>query len=237
MLVFCYARFQTAVMLALRSGNHLRKDQPNSYFTTLAKSSMILNRRRGYRTNLRSAKSPQRQDRSQAHCSLPVISSRAERYCFERGNSLMKSSPIRFIIFSLMALALGSMLLVACQRPGTPTASSGGSSSSSSSSSGSSSTSSCPTVHMTDNNFAQSSVTLSKGCTLTLTDDAAVTHIIMNGSWVNGNAEPKQEPGAPSINMTFTGNDTQSTPAWNTPGTYHLYCTIHPGMNLTVIVQ
>jgi plastocyanin len=145
----------------------------------------------------------------------------------------MKSSSIRFIIFSLMVLALGSVLLVACQRPGTPTANSGSSSSSSSSSS----TSNCPTVHMTDNNFAQSSVTLSKGCTLTLTDDVAVTHIIMNGSWVNGNAEPKQEPGAPNINMTFTGNDTQSTPAWNTAGTYHLYCTIHPGMNLTVIVQ
>ncbi len=146
----------------------------------------------------------------------------------------MKSHSIRFIVFSAMALVLGSVLLVACQRPGTSTASAPGSSSSSSSSS---STASCPTVHMTTNNFAQSSVTVSKGCTLTLTDDASVTHIIGNGSWVNGNAEPKQEPGAPTVSMTFNGNDTQSTPAWTTAGTYHLYCSVHPGMNLTVTVQ
>jgi plastocyanin len=24
---------------------------------------------------------------------------------------------------------------------------------------------------------------------------------------------------------------------WNTPGTYHVYCTIHQNMQLTVIVQ
>ena len=55
MLVFCHARVQTAIMLVLRSGNHLRKDQPNTYFTTLAKSSMIWSRRRGYRADLRNA--------------------------------------------------------------------------------------------------------------------------------------------------------------------------------------
>ncbi len=85
--------------------------------------------------------------------------------------------------------------------------------------------------------FIQSSVTLKAGQQLNLVDKAASTHIVVNGSWVNGKQVPKVEPGAPTINITFNGNDSSLTPAWTTPGTYHIYCTIHTGMNLTVIVQ
>lgn len=92
-------------------------------------------------------------------------------------------------------------------------------------------------VDMGGANFIQSSVTLKQGQQINLVDKASSTHIIVNGSWVNGKQVPRQEPGAPTINMTFTGNDSALTPPWNTPGTYHLYCTIHVGMNLTVIVQ
>jgi plastocyanin len=92
-------------------------------------------------------------------------------------------------------------------------------------------------VDMGGANFIQSSVTLKQGQQINLVDKASSTHIIVNGSWINGKQVPKQEPGAPTINMTFTGNDSALTPPWNTPGTYHLYCTIHVGMNLTVIVK
>ncbi len=91
---------------------------------------------------------------------------------------------------------------------------------------------------MGDQNFLQPSVTISKGSNLTLVDDTATVHIIANGSWVNGSPQPMQENGAPVVNnLPFNGNDTKTIGPFNTAGTFHLYCTIHPNMNLTVIVQ
>jgi plastocyanin len=132
----------------------------------------------------------------------------------------------------LVLLSLVAALLTACGSSGNCGSGSSGSSGSSSSSGGT------PTVHMCGNNFAQSSITISKGQSLKLVDDASAGHIIANGSWVNGSAEPKQESGAPVVNnLQFNGNDSHTIGPFNTSGTYHLYCTVHPGMNLTVIVQ
>jgi len=99
------------------------------------------------------------------------------------------------------------------------------------------STSSFPTVHMGGASFLQDSVTVPKGQMLNLVDDVASTHIITNGSWVSGVGKPATENGAPTVNQTFNGNDSAAIGPFNTAGTYHLYCTIHPGMNLTVVVQ
>jgi len=92
-------------------------------------------------------------------------------------------------------------------------------------------------VHMNDANFMQPSVTISKGSSLNLIDDSAVVHIIQNGSWHNSNPEPANEPGAPTVNVQFQGSDSHMVGPFNTAGTYHLYCTIHTSMNLTVVVQ
>ena len=92
-------------------------------------------------------------------------------------------------------------------------------------------------VHLGTSNFVQSSVTISKGSSLNLIDDTSVVHIIQNGSWVNGTPRPTTEPGAPTVNQQFNGNDSHMVGPFNTAGTYHLYCTIHQNMNLTVIVQ
>ncbi|MDQ2906459.1 MAG: plastocyanin/azurin family copper-binding protein [Chloroflexota bacterium] len=94
-----------------------------------------------------------------------------------------------------------------------------------------------PSVKMGTNAFLQASITVPKGKTLTLIDSAAAPHIIQNGSWVNGTAKTTTESGAPTLNMSFSGSDTQATPPFTTAGTFHIYCTIHSGMNLTVIVQ
>lgn len=95
-----------------------------------------------------------------------------------------------------------------------------------------------PAVHMNDTNFVQSSITIKKGSNLPLIDDVAVTHVIENGTWdSNGTPKPKLEHGAPTVNVTFNGNDSQTIGPFNTAGIYHLYCTIHPEMNLTVTVQ
>ena len=95
------------------------------------------------------------------------------------------------------------------------------------------------TVHMNQTDFVQPSITISKGSSLTLVDDAASLHIIANGSWVNGSAQPMQEPGAPVVNnVQISGSgSSQTIVPFSTAGTFHLYCTVHPGMNLTVMVQ
>jgi hypothetical protein len=92
-------------------------------------------------------------------------------------------------------------------------------------------------VHMGVSNFAQSSVTVSKGSKLMLIDDGSFPHILRNGIWENSTPHPATEAGAPPVqNLQVNGNAVEIGP-FNTAGTFHIYCTIHLGMNLTVIVQ
>jgi plastocyanin len=92
-------------------------------------------------------------------------------------------------------------------------------------------------VHMSYQTFTQSSLTIRKGSRITLVDDVAVPHDIANGSWDNNSGKPLQETNAPVVRVQFKGNDQQVIGPFAIAGTYHLYCTIHPGMNLTDIVQ
>jgi plastocyanin len=94
-----------------------------------------------------------------------------------------------------------------------------------------------PTVHMGGTDFVQNSITLRKGDMLNLVDDAPSPHVIVNGSWINGTAKPSVENGAPIVNKSFNGSDSGAVGPFNTAGTFHLYCTIHQNMNLTVIVK
>ena len=93
------------------------------------------------------------------------------------------------------------------------------------------------TVHMDANTFLKSAITIKKGDHVVLASDSSEVHIINNGSWISGSAVPKQEKGAPTINETVQGGQNYTTPPFNIAGTYHLYCTVHPGMELTVVVQ
>jgi len=94
-------------------------------------------------------------------------------------------------------------------------------------------------VHMGETTFLQSSVTISKGSSLNLIDDVPVLHIIGNGSWVNNVTKPAREPDAPVVNnLQFnTAGQSMAVGPFNTTGTFHLYCSVHLNMNLTVIVQ
>ena len=94
-------------------------------------------------------------------------------------------------------------------------------------------------VHMGESTFLQPSVTISKGSSLTLIDDVPVLHIIGNGSWVNNVTKPAREPGAPVVNnLQFNAaGQSMAVGPFNTSGTFHLYCSVHLNMNLTVIVQ
>jgi len=96
-----------------------------------------------------------------------------------------------------------------------------------------------PGVHMGAVNFVQPSVTISKGSSVNLIDDVAVLHIISNGSWVDNVAKPAKESTAPTVNNVSISSADQSITVgpFNAAGTYHLYCSVHLNMNLTVIVQ
>src|SRR5437660_11313987 len=94
-----------------------------------------------------------------------------------------------------------------------------------------------PTVHMGNANFVQTSITINKGDTINLIDDVAVQHIIKNGAWKGAKADETRENGATNYNETFNGNDNGQLGPFTTAGTFHYYCTVHPGMNLTVTVK
>ena len=94
-----------------------------------------------------------------------------------------------------------------------------------------------PTVHMGGANFLESSITISKGQSINLIDDVAVLHIITNGTWNGSSQVLKAEAGVPTVNVTYNGNDSSMVGPFNTSGTFKLLCTVHPNMNLTVIVS
>ena len=159
----------------------------------------------------------------------------------------MTKKHLRTLALLLATFALGSMLLMACSRPGTGgSTSTGASTSTSSSNSGSSpsstsSSGSCgsgDTVKTGTNSFEQSCITLSKGGTLKIVQDQTSYHIFDYGQW-NGST-PQQTPapaGAPALkNLTLSGPSVSIGP-FTTAGTYHIYCTVHPQMDLTVVVK
>ncbi|HEX9039147.1 MAG TPA: hypothetical protein VF808_19355 [Ktedonobacterales bacterium] len=94
------------------------------------------------------------------------------------------------------------------------------------------------TVHLAGAAFSPNIIALHKGDTLTVVDDSPTPHILANGTWSASNqAQPGAEAGAPTISNVQLNNNTVVLGPFTTPGTYHIYCTVHPGMNLTVIVQ
>ena len=142
----------------------------------------------------------------------------------------MSSKRLRILGIILVVVALGSIVLAACARPGTATGGNNGPAAPSCPSG--------PAVHLTARNFAVSCVNITKGSKLMLIDDVQVLHIITNGMWdSSGNQVTTKEPGAPTIsNVNISGGQADIGP-FTTAGTYHILCTVHPGMNLVVNVK
>jgi len=145
----------------------------------------------------------------------------------------MSKKRLSLLVLVLVTLAFSSILLAACSRPGTPSASTGNKGNTPGSGSGGN----APTVHMGPSTFLQSSVTVPKGSMLKLVDDGAYLHIIQNGSWVNGAPKTATEPGAPTVNNLQVNGTSVEIGPFTTAGTFHIYCTVHQNMNLTIVVQ
>jgi len=129
-----------------------------------------------------------------------------------------------YLLVCLVGVMLGAIWIAALSQPATATAEVGNGSAS---------------VHLGGVNFASSSVTIAKGSSLTLIDDGNFAHNISGGVWQNGQPVSQQEAGAPGINnltLNGTGKSVQIGP-FTTAGTYHIYCTLHTNMTLTIIVQ
>lgn len=94
-------------------------------------------------------------------------------------------------------------------------------------------------MNLAASTFAPNSITLQKGASITLQNQTANVHIVANGFWQGNTQDPESEAGAPVVaNVTFsTANQSLTVGPFNTAGTFHYYCSVHPDMNLTVIVQ
>jgi plastocyanin len=94
------------------------------------------------------------------------------------------------------------------------------------------------TVHLAAATFAPDIIALHKGDTLTIVDDTPVPHILANGTWSSDSKPvPGEEPDAPTVNNVEVNGNSAIIGPFTTSGTYHIYCTVHPGMSLTIIVQ
>jgi plastocyanin len=126
----------------------------------------------------------------------------------------------KLALLTIFTLAITTILLVAC----------GGSANT---------TSNNPNTIRTEGaTFAASSISIKKGSTMAFLDDPnnGALHYLIIGQ--NGQEAPQR--GAPDFGglagHKIEGGDVWTTPPWNTAGVYHVTCTVHPAMNLTVTV-
>jgi plastocyanin len=95
-----------------------------------------------------------------------------------------------------------------------------------------------PQVRMGLSTFIDTSVTIQQGQSVVLVDTVSSTHVITNGTWDGSTPIARTEAGAPKINATVANaNQQQSIGPFTSPGSFQLYCTVHPGMNLAITVK
>lgn len=86
---------------------------------------------------------------------------------------------------------------------------------------------------MTHEHYATEVVTVHRGDTLTMQNSSRFAHTIGPGK----DAHLADAPGIPVTGMHLVQtNQRYTTGRWNTPGVYELTCSVHPEMNIKVIV-
>jgi plastocyanin len=93
-------------------------------------------------------------------------------------------------------------------------------------------------IVMTSTRFEPASRTIQRGGRVTFfNQQSGALHVLVNGR----GGGTRREKGAASFGGVSGHRSKQgeiwTTPAWKTVGTFHVTCTIHPGMNLTVNVR
>jgi plastocyanin len=149
----------------------------------------------------------------------------------------MKGTPtsMKKIALAIIPLALVlSLALGACGKP----AADGGPNGGGGNSGGSTSCTATTTVSLAQTDFVQHCVTVSSGATVTFDDPSSTggVHIICTGSDGKCVADSNAPSDLAAPGFTIEpGQQKQVTFA--TAGTYKIACTVHPAMNLTLIVK
>jgi len=150
----------------------------------------------------------------------------------------MANKSFRALALLMAAFALSSILFVACARPGSPTAKSSGSSTPSASTSAPANCVSGDTVKTGATTFDQTCIDLAKGSSLKIVPSVASYHLLDYGTWSSGTAKAEAAPaGAPAMKDLVVQSSAVTIGPFTTAGTYQIYCTVHTGMNLTVVVK
>jgi plastocyanin len=123
----------------------------------------------------------------------------------------------------LLGLVVGAILIAGISEPATSAASA---------STGSGEV----TIQLSATSFSPTSVIVPQGAKLHIVDSAGILHILSNGAWKNNVPTPMQEPGAPAVNNVQINSGSVEIGPFTTAGTYHIFCSVHVGMNLTVFV-
>jgi plastocyanin len=86
---------------------------------------------------------------------------------------------------------------------------------------------------MNHEHYTSEVVTVHRGDTLTMQNNSRFAHTIGPGK----DAHLADAAGIPVTGMRLMQtNDVYTTGQWNTPGEYELTCSVHPEMNVTVLV-
>ncbi len=89
-------------------------------------------------------------------------------------------------------------------------------------------------IGMGHEGYSSKVITIHRGQRITFQNNSRWIHIIGPGQ--GGHlATPNGEP--VSGRLLMSQNDVYTTGQWNTPGTYHLTCSVHPEMTTKIVVS
>ena len=89
-------------------------------------------------------------------------------------------------------------------------------------------------VGMVTRDFSKDVVTLHRGERLTLINDSNAVHVVGPGTDTHVVSPQRGNP-VTGFHL-LQSNAAYTTPPWQTVGMFYLTCTVHPGMNLKVVV-
>lgn len=94
------------------------------------------------------------------------------------------------------------------------------------------------TVPMVFTEFKPTDFAIKVGQTLTFENENPITHIIVEGAWKVGSDDlrtSEMDDGTFKLTVNKKGDKGEHT--FDKPGTFQFFCTIHKGMNGTVVVS
>jgi plastocyanin len=91
-------------------------------------------------------------------------------------------------------------------------------------------------VHLGESSFSASAITVPQGGKIQFVADSSITHILTYGDWSGNHPQPSTPANVPALNNREISGGSFELGPFATAGTYHIMCTVHPGMMLTVTV-